>query len=128
MRSALAALVILVAWSAVDAVAHRLLLEPLYASSARLWRRPAEMSTTLIIAATLILVLVFVATYAALIQPRSLGSAVLLGGLLGLALGTASGLGTYIHSPIPAALAAGWFALGVLKGLLAGVVLGLLVT
>ena len=127
MRLMLAAIVILVGWSAVDAVAHRRLLEPLYASCARLWRPLAEMSTTLIVAATLILVLVFVATYAALIQPKSLGSGVLFGSLLGLALGTASGLGTYIHSPIPAALAGGWFALGLLKGILAGAVLGMLV-
>jgi hypothetical protein len=85
------------------------------------------MSTALIIAATLILVLVFVATYGVLIQPRSLASAVLFGGLLGLALGTASGLGAYIHSPIPVRLAWGWFVLGTLKGIVAGVVLGMLV-
>lgn len=127
-RSVLAGIAIFTAWSLIDAVAHRLLLGSLYASSANLWRPAVEMSTSLIITATLILVVVFVASYKALVRPKSLGTALCLGGLLGIALGTSAGLGTYIHSPIPVALAWGWFALGSIKGIVAGALLGVLLT
>ena len=127
-RPFLAGIAIFTAWSLIDAVAHRLLLEPLYASSANLWRPYAEMSTALIITATIVLVVVFVTAYKALVRPKSIGAALCLGGLLGMALGTSSGAGTYIHSPIPLALAWGWFVLGSIKGVVAGLLLGVLVT
>jgi len=127
-NSVLTGSAIFVAWSFIDAVAHRLILEPLYASNPDLWRPSTEMSTSLIITATFILVIVFVAAYKALVRPKSLRAALCLGGLLGIALGTSSGFGTYIHSPIPLALAWGWFVLGSIKGITAGALLGVLVT
>lgn len=128
LRLVVAGVAILVAWSLVDTLAHRWLLEPLYASSASLWRPPAEMSTPSIVTATLLLVVVFVATYAGFVRPKTFAAALGFGGLLGVALGTSSGLGTYIHLPIPLALAWGWFILGTVKGVAAGVLLGALVT
>jgi hypothetical protein len=127
-RSVFAGIAIFTAWFLIDVLAHRLILEPLYASSANLWRPSAEMSTSLVITATFVLVAVFVAVYKALVRPKSIGAALCLGGLLGIALGTSSGVGTYIHSPIPLPLAWGWFVLGSVKGIVAGVVLGVLVT
>lgn len=126
-RSILAGLTIFGAWSSIDALAHRWVLEPMYSSSASLWRPLPEMNTSLILAATLILVVVFVVGYRALVRPKSLATAVCFGGLLGVALGTASGLGTYIHSPIPVALAWGWFILGTAKGVAAGLLLAAIV-
>lgn len=123
-RSLATTLAILVVWTAVDAVAHGVLLARLYAASAALWRPMAEMNAWLVMAVRAILAMVFVATYRQLVRPKNFGAALSLGALLGVALGTASGLGTYIHSPISPQLALGWFALGTLKGLVAGAVLG----
>jgi hypothetical protein len=117
-------LAILAAWTLIDAVAHRVLLQSMYALSPHLWRPFAEINNVLVVLATLILLLVFVLLFEVLVRPKALSTALLLGGLVGIALGTASGLGTYIHSPIPGALALAWSALGILKGLAAGAILG----
>jgi hypothetical protein len=123
-RAVLSSVAIVIAWTLIDALAHRMLLQSLYAENPNLWRPFAEMNTVLIAAATFILVAVFVIGYKALVFPKSLKSGLSFGGLLGLALGTASGLGTYIHSPIPPTLACGWWVLGIVKGLVAGGILG----
>lgn len=123
-RAVLSSVAIVVVWTLIDALAHRMLLQSLYGENPNLWRPFAEMNTVLIAIATFILVAVFVVGYRALVSPKSLKSGLYFGGLLGLALGTASGLGTYIHSPIPPTLAWGWLVLGVVKGLVAGGILG----
>lgn len=117
---------IVLAWTAVDALAHGLVLAPLYRANAALWRPLADMNAGLVMAVRGILAIVFVATYQRLVQPRTLVAGLKLGALLGVALGTSAGLGTYIHSPIPLTLALGWLALGIAKGVLAGALLGAL--
>jgi hypothetical protein len=67
-----------------------------------------------------------VGTYWLLISPKSVGTGVGFGAVLGLALGVASGGGTYIHMPIPRALAWGWLVGEWLKGVVAGAILGAL--
>lgn len=123
-RFVLPFLAILAAWMLIDALAHRVLLEPLYTRTPNLWRPITEINTMLVVLATLILVLVFVLLFEVLVRPKALSTGLLLGGLVGIAIGTASGLGTYIHSPIPGSLAIAWSALGILKGLVAGAILG----
>ncbi|HEU4325978.1 MAG TPA: hypothetical protein VFS21_22760 [Roseiflexaceae bacterium] len=124
----LSGLAILVAWTIVDVLMHRLLLRPVYEQSSSLWRPFDQMNVALIYVATFSLIGAFVVTYGLLINPKSLGAGVGFGALLGLALGVASGLGTYIHMPIPRALAWSWFFGGWLKGVVAGAILGLLIT
>lgn len=128
MKRLLAAgVAIFVAWTAVDALAHRAFLRPLYESGGALWRPLSEMSPALVTAVTVLLIGVFLAIYQRLVRPKSVTNGLWFGGLLGVALGASSGLGTYIHSPIPVALAWGWFILGTVKGLIAGALLGALV-
>lgn len=124
----LSAVAILFAWTVFDILMHRLLLRPLYAENSQLWRPFEQLNVVLIYTATFTLIAVFVLTYWLLIQPKSFGSGVGFGALLGVALGMASGGGTYIHMPIPRALAWGWFIGGVIKGLAAGAILGSLIT
>src|SRR5262245_46124631 len=82
------------------------------------------MNPALIVAVTVLLIAVFLATYKLLVRPKCLASGLCLGGLFGVALGVSAGFGTYIHSPVPLSLAWAWSGLGILKGLVAGVVLG----
>lgn len=123
-RLLLTGIAIFVAWTLLDVLAHRAVLQPLYASNPALWRPASELNPALVTGVTFLRIAVFVSIHHALVRPKSVARGVWFGGLVGLALGTASGLGTYIHSPIPGALACGWLALGTLKGLAAGALLG----
>jgi hypothetical protein len=126
-RLLLAGIAVLATWTLLDTLAHRLLLQPLYASRPSLWRPFAEMNPALIGAVTILLIAVFLAAYKGLVRPKSLAAGLCFGGLLGVALGASAGFGTYIHSPIPLTLAWGWFGLGTVKGVVAGVILGALI-
>ena len=124
MRPLLAALAILVAWTPLDLLLHRLLLAPIYDASPGLWRPFDQMNVALIYVVTFVLIGVFVGVYQFLVRPKSLRAGLSLGAFIGLALGVSSGFGTFIHMPIPLALAWGWFLGGWLKGLAAGAIVG----
>lgn len=126
-RMFLSGLAVFIAWTVIDTLAHRLLLQALYESTPAIWRPLAELDSVLIVAVTVFLIAVFITAYKALVRPKSLTRGLILGALMGLALGASAGFGTYIHSPIPLALAWGWFGLGTIKGLIAGAILGLLI-
>ena len=124
IRPLLAALAILVAWTLLDFLLHRLLLAPSYDASPGLWRPFDQLNVALIYAVVFVLIGVFVGTYKLLVRPKSLRAGLFLGAFIGLALGVSAGFGTYIHMPIPLALAWGWFLGGWLKGLAAGAIVG----
>jgi hypothetical protein len=126
-RLLLSGLAILIAWTVLDVLMHRLLLRPMYEENASLWRPFGQMNVVLIYVVTFTLIATFVAIYWQLIRPKSLGAGVRLGALIGLALGISAGFGTYIHMPIPQALAWGWLIGGWLKGIAAGAIVGALV-
>ena len=128
MRPLLAALAILVAWTLLDFLLHRLLLAPIYDASPGLWRPFDQMNVALVYTVIFVLIGVFVGTYKLLVSPKSLRAGVLLGAFIGLALGVSVGFGTFIHMPIPLALAWGWFIGGWLKGLAAGAIVGAVIT
>lgn len=124
----LSSVLILVAWTVLDLLLHRLLLQPLYTQNPSLWRPFDQLNVVLIYVATFTLIAVFVAIYSLFISPKSFGTGMSFGACLGLALGVASGLGTYIHMPIPRALAWGWLFGGCLRGITAGAILGTLIS
>ena len=126
-RLLLSGLAILVAWTVIDVLIHRLVLRPLYDENPGLWRPLDQLNIALIYVVTLILIATLVATYWLLVKPKSSGSGICLGAFMGLALGISSGFGTYIHMPIPLALAWGWLIGGTLKGIAAGAIVGLLI-
>jgi hypothetical protein len=111
----------------VDLLMHRLLLAPIYATSADLWRPFDQMNIALIYAVTFMLIGVSVGVYRLLVRPKSLGAGLALGAFIGLALGISSGFGTFIHMPIPLPLAWAWFLVGWLKGIVAGGIVGAMV-
>lgn len=119
---------ILVAWTVLDLLLHRLLLQPLYAQNPSLWRPFDQLNVVLIYLATFTLIAVFVIIYSLFISPKSFGIGINFGACVGVALGVASGLGTYIHMPIPRPLAWGWLLGGCLRGISAGAILGLLIS
>ena len=124
IRYPVSGLAILLAWTAIDAVLHRWFLAPLYLRDMNLWRPLDQLNLALVYAATFALIATFIAIYALLVRPKSLGAGLTFGALIGVALGVASGFGTYIHMPIPLALAWGWLIGGWLKALAAGAVVG----
>jgi hypothetical protein len=97
-RLLLSGLAILIAWTVLDVLMHRLLLQPMYEENASLWRPFDQMNVVLIYVVTFTLIATFVGTYWLLIRPKSLGVGLRLGTFIGLALGISAGFGTYIHA------------------------------
>jgi hypothetical protein len=127
-RLLLSGLAILIAWTVLDVLMHRLLLRPLYEEDAKLWRPFDQMNVILIYVVTFTLIATFVVTYWLLVRPKSLDAGVRFGAFIGLALGISVGFGTYIHMPIPQTLAWAWLFGGWLKGIAAGAIVGTLIT
>jgi len=73
-RPLIAGAAILVAWMLLDLIAHRFFLAPIYEANASLWRPFDQMNIVLIYAVTVVLIGVFVAIYALLVKPKSLGA------------------------------------------------------
>ena len=128
MQLLLSSVGILIAWTIFDVLMHRLILLPMYAESASLWRPFDQMNVALIYVVTFTLIAIFVGLYWLLIRPKSLGAGIGFGAFIGLALGISAGFGTYIHMPVPRKLAWGWLIGGWLKGIAAGAILGALIT
>ena len=107
---------ILIAWTALDVLIHRVLLRQIYENNASLWRPFDQLNIVLIYVVTFVLIGTFLGTYWLLVRPKSLAAGIGLGAFIGLALGISAGFGTYIHMPIPLTLAWGWLIGGLLKG------------
>ena len=120
-------LAILLAWTVIDLLMHRLLLRAMYEENTSLWRPFDQLNVVLIYIVVFTLISTFVAIYWLLVRPKSLRVGLGLGALFGLALGISAGFGTYIHMPIPLALAWGWLIGGWLKGVVAGGIVGALI-
>jgi hypothetical protein len=73
-RIAVASVGMLVAWAALDTLAHRLWLAPMYAARPELWRPEETIQPGLVVLATWVLAAVFVTLYTALVRPKSLGA------------------------------------------------------
>ena len=67
-RLPLAGLSILIVWTLIDILAHRLFLAPIYASTPHLWRPFDQMNIALIYSVTFGLVAIFVASYRLLVR------------------------------------------------------------
>jgi hypothetical protein len=126
-RLVASSLMILIAWTALDVLIHRVLLQQTYEDNASLWRPFDQLNIVLIYVVTFVLIGTFVGTYWLLVRPKSLAAGIGLGSFIGLALGISAGFGTYIHMPIPLTLAWGWLIGGLLKGVAAGAILGAMI-
>ncbi|NOX38292.1 MAG: hypothetical protein GXO78_12240 [Calditrichaeota bacterium] len=117
---------IFVVWSVLDYIIHSLILSPIYAQTAQLWRPMGEMKMGLMYLVTILSAIFFVGIWAFLIPQKDLTNGLKYGLLFGLAFGISMGYGTYSFMPIPYALAIGWFLGTVLELLVAGALLGVL--
>ena len=68
-RLFLAGLSILIVWTLIDVLAHRLFLTPIYASTPHLWRPLDQMNVALIFTVTFGLIAISVASYRLLVRP-----------------------------------------------------------
>jgi hypothetical protein len=121
-----ASFLILVVWITADMLLHNHFLTPFYRQNVNLWRPLNQMNIALVFLVRLVLLGTFVATYVWLVRPRTLGTGIAFGALIGLAIGIAVGFGTYTHSPVPLAVAWAWFMAAILKSIAAGVIVGLI--
>ncbi len=120
----LAIVAVFICWAIVDFVVHGILLQPLYAETAKLWRPMAEMKMGLTYLVTFISGVVFVLIYALFFGKKSLGIGVAYGALFGIGAGISMGYGTYSVQPVPYMLALSWFLANLVEGALAGLITG----
>ncbi len=126
-RAALAVLAIFITWSVLDFVIHGVLLMPIYAATASLWRPMEEMNRPMMMVVTLVTAVCFVAIYALLMEKKSLATGLKFGALFGVASGVSMGFGSYSYMPIPWSLAAAWFLGVFVEAVVAGALAGMMV-
>lgn len=126
-RSAIAVVLIFLAWSGMDMVIHGVLLQSAYEATTSLWRPMDQMNMPLMYLTTLVFAIGIVGIYVLLVGEKSLAAGIKLGVLLGLAVGFSMGFGSYSYMPIPLNLAWGWFFGSLAEMAVAGVIIGAVV-
>jgi hypothetical protein len=126
-RVLLAAVVILVVWSALDFVIHGVILRASYEATPQLWRPMAEIKYVVMYVASFIAALCFSGVYGWLIGDKSVATGLTYGLLFGIGTGVAMGYGTYSVMPIPYSMALTWFLGTVVQATVAGALVGLIV-
>lgn len=126
-RSILAGVAVFLTWWILDFVTHGLLLDPIYQTTANLWRPMEEMNMALMYAVSLATAACFVSVYTLLVTNKSVAAGLKLGALIGLAAGLSMGFGSYGYMPIPLSLAWGWFFAILVNYVLAGALVGAIV-
>jgi len=122
-----AVIAVFIAWSILDFLIHGVFLKSIYEETSNLWRPEDEMNMLLMSTITLIFSACFVAIYSYLINPKSLQSGFLYGGIFGMAVGVSMGFGSYCYMPIPMSLAFSWFIGSLVEITLAGIIVGLII-
>ena len=126
-RSAIAVVLIFLAWSGMDMVIHGVLLGPTYEATASLWRPMEQMNMPLMYFVSVVSAIGFTAIYALLVTNKSLMAGIKLGLLFGLVAGVSMGFGSYSYMPIPMSLAWGWFLGSLAEMAAAGAIVGAVV-
>lgn len=95
-RLLISGVAILMAWTVIDLLMHRLLLRTMYKENTSLWRPFDQLNVVLIYIVVFTLIATFVAIYWLLVRPKSLRVGLGLGALFGLALGRWLGVGSSV--------------------------------
>ncbi len=123
-RSVIAAVLVFLAWSAMDMLIHGMILGPTYEATASLWRPMEQMNMPLMYFVSAASAVFLVAIYALLVGDKSLINGIKFGVLYGLAIGIPMGFGSYSYMPIPISLAWGWFLGSLAEMVVAGAIMG----
>jgi len=123
----LAAIVVFIAWEALDFVIHGMILAPTYAAQPQLWRPQGEMKMGLMFAVVFVAALAFAALYGYFVRPKALGTAVRFGLVWGIGVGISMGYGSYAVMPLPYTMALTWFLGTVVEACVGGALVGLII-
>lgn len=126
-RLLIATLLVFAVWEVLDLVLHGLLLAPLYAATAQLWRPMEEMKQGLMVVVTLIAAFTFTYIYFRFIGNKCVGKGWRYGLWFGIGAGISMGYGTYSVMPIPYLMALGWFLGTLVQALVGGWIIGLII-
>ena len=127
VQAAVAVIVVLVLWQALDFVMHQVILAPTYEATAHLWRRMEEMKLGLMVVVSIVSAACFVGIYTFLVRPKSAARGLAYGLIYGVAGGIGMGLGSYTYMDIPSRLALVWLLGTLVQMILAGLLVGLIV-
>jgi hypothetical protein len=126
-RLLIATLLVFSVWEVLDLVLHGLLLAPLYAATAQLWRPMDEIKQGLMVVVTLIAAFTFTYIYFRFIGNKCAGTGWRYGLWFGIGAGISMGYGTYSVMPIPYFMALGWFLGTLVQTLAGGWIIGLII-
>ena len=126
-KTLIATVVVFLAWEALDALIHGMILGGAYASTPDLWRPRGEMKLLLLLLTVLATALCFCTIYAKWIHPRGIQTGLLFGLWFGIALGLGMGFGSYSVMPVPSSMALAWFLGRTVEGVVAGLIAAALI-
>lgn len=106
-------------------VVHMVILDPLYKSTAHLWRPQAEMITWLFPVIGLFFSFFFTLIFSKGYEKKGIAEGVRYGVYVGLMVTVPMAYGTYATMPIPYSLALQWFLYGMVEYIILGVVLAM---
>ncbi len=126
-RIVLGIVAVFVAWQALDALIHGVILKSTYEETASLWRPMAEMKMGLMSVVGLVATVCFVCLYAWLVRPKSWAAGLSYGLIFGAGTGFSMGFGTYSVMPLPQSLAVAWCVGSIVEAAVAGLLVGWIV-
>lgn len=126
-RIILAVIAVIVAWTVMDYVIHRVILSSAYEQTAELWRPMEEMKMGLMYVVMALVAISFVLIYDRLISRKSLKKATLYGALFGVGYGVSMGYGSYAYMPITYGIAFTWFLGSLAEMIVAGLIVGAII-
>lgn len=123
----IAIVAVFIAWQILDYVIHVVILAGSYQATQELWRPAGEMKMGLMYVVGLLATIAFVAVYAYLINPKSMGIAIKYGLIFGFGTGVGFGYGMYAVMPVPYHMALTWFLGTLVEAGIGGLLLGLII-
>lgn len=121
-KMVLASLAVFVVFEALDYFIHGVILSPVYAQLAYIWRPDMMSKMWLMALATLVMSVMFVYIFIKGYENKGIAEGVRFGIVAGLFMNFIGMFGQYVMYPLPLELAVKWFVFGMLEFIAAGIV------
>lgn len=121
-KMVLASLAVFVAFEIMDYIIHSVILSPVYAQLAYLWRQDMMSKMWLMALSTFVMSVMFVYIFIRGYENKGIAEGVRFGIVAGLFMNFIGMFSQYVMYPIPFSLTLKWFIFGMLEFMIAGIV------
>jgi len=125
-KMVLASLAVFGAFEVMDYIIHGVILSPVYAQLAHLWRQDMMSKMWLMALSTLVMSVMFVYIFIKGYENKGIAEGLRFGIVAGLFMNVIGMFSQYVMYPIPFSLAVKWFIFGMLEFIIAGIVAALI--